>query len=375
MGKVLPCVTKMDGSGTYPHSNPFTSGEVDTTVPIPLQALKDRTVLITGGASGIGASIAIKVAENGGRVIVGDINATLGQEVVAFLRQNYKCDSHHFVHVDVTSWQSQNALFKEAVALSEHGGIDCVIANAGIADHKEHQAFENPPDYSKLANPPPPAYRTFNVNALGALYTTELALAYLSRNPQSTKTNLTPSEGPRDRHLLLVSSIAGVAAVPTIPLYAASKHAVIGLFRSLRLTSATVSGVRVNLIAPYFVDTPILGPEGPLVMAGSGMSRLEDVTNAAVRLVADKGIVGRALMIVSRGTKKDVTAAGLVWRDGDRHGNAVRDFGGLDWEQTDVFTRRMINVTNLVTAGRGWFGFVADIIAFIVMGLMKLIGR
>lgn len=365
----------MNISGVQPYAKPATSGEVDTTAPISFTSLKGRTVVITGGASGIGASIAIKVAENGGNVIIGDVNETLGEEVTAFLRQTYKSESHHFIHLDVTSWQSQANFFKAAANLSEHGGIDCVIANAGIADYPEHQKFENPPDYSKIDNPPAPAHRNFNVNAIGVLYTTELALSYLSRNPQSSKSSIQPSEGPRDRHLLLVSSIAGTAAVPTQPLYAASKHAVIGLFRTLRITSPLVTGVRVNLIAPYFTDTPILGPEGPLLMAGAAMARLEDVTSAAVRLIADKGIMGRALMIVSRGTKEQATAAGITWREGDKHGNAVRDFASMDWEQTEVFTRRMVGITNLISASRGWFGFLADIIAFFVLAFMKLLGR
>lgn len=368
-------MTRMDASGVQPYSSPSSSPEVDTTLPIPLEALKGRTVVITGGASGIGASIAIKVAENGGQVLIGDINTTLGEEVVAYIRQSYKSDSHHFVHLDVTSWQSQTAFFKQAASLSIHGGIDAVIANAGIADHKEQQKFENPPDYSKLESPPQPPYRTFQVNALGVLYTSELALSYLSRNPQSSKCSLTPSEGPRDRHLLLVSSIAGVAAVPNIPTYAAAKHAVVGLFRSLRMTAPTVTGVRVNMINPYFTDTPILGPEGPLVMAGAGMASITDVTNAAVRLIADKAIIGRALMIVSRGTKEQVQAAGIDWKEGDKHGNAVRDFAGRDWEQTDVFTRRMVGITNLVSASRGWVGWLADVIAFFVHALLKLMGR
>lgn len=344
-------------------------------MPIPLESLKDRTVVITGGASGIGASIAIKVAENGGHVIIGDVNTKLAEEVVAYIRQTYKSDDHHFVQLDVTSWESQTAFFKQAASLSTHGGIDAVIANAGIADPNEHRKFLNPPDYSKLDNPEAPPYRTFQVNALGVLYTSELALSYLSRNPQSSKCSLTPSEGPRDRHLLLVSSIAGVAAVPNIPLYASAKHAVVGLFRSLRVSAPKITGVRVNLVCPYFVDTPILGPEGPLFLAGMGMATVGDVTDAAVRLIADKAIVGRSLMIVCRGTKEQVKAAGVEWKEGDKHGNAVRDFAGFDFEQTDVFTRRMIGITNLVSAAKGWAGWFADVIAFFVNIFAKLMGR
>ncbi|ETN45803.1 uncharacterized protein HMPREF1541_09636 [Cyphellophora europaea CBS 101466] len=365
----------MNPAGVQPYCNPITSLPVDTSIPIPLKSLKDRTLVITGGASGIGASIAVKVAENGGNVIIGDVNTTLGQELVAYIRRTTKSDNHHCLHLDVTLWQSQVSFFAEAVSLSPHGGLDCIIANAGIANLTEQKAFEEPIHPSLLDTTKAPPYRTFSVNALGVLYTTDIALSYLKHNPGSSKCELTASDGPRDRHLLLVSSIAGVAAVPTQSIYAAAKHAVVGLFRALRVTAPITAGVRVNMINPYFTDTPILGPEGPLVMAGAAMARIDDVTNAAVRLIADRSIVGRALLIGSRATKAEVEAAGVDWVENDQYGNAVRDIMGDDWKQTDVFVRRLIGVTNLVSAGKGWVGLVADIIAFFVHGMFKLMGR
>ena len=103
-------------------------------------------------------------------------------------------------------------------------------------------------------NPPPPSLAVLDVNLTGVLYTSHLALFYLARNPQSAPADpyCDPAKISRDRHLLLMSSMAGIAPIPTQTLYATSKHAVVGLYRNLRCTSF-FHGVRINLICPYFM--------------------------------------------------------------------------------------------------------------------------
>ncbi|KPI36884.1 5'-hydroxyaverantin dehydrogenase [Cyphellophora attinorum] len=358
-----------------PYQNPPISAPVNTASPIPFESLRSRTVLITGGASGIGASIASTVAQHGGNVIIGDLNDQLGEGLIADLRQISESARHHFIHLDVTSWQSQVAFFKQAAALSPHGGIDTVVANAGIASAEEI-AFVDPPDYANLDDPPPPKHQIMNVNLMGVLYTTELALSYLSRNPGSNRCNDSHSgSGARDRHLLLVSSIAGVVALPSQALYCVSKHAVVGLFRTLRITAPGNNGVRVNMLNPYFTATPIMGSIGPLFMSGAAMAQIEDVAGAAVRMVADKNIVGRALIVISRGSRKEVEGAGLEYIEGDQHGNAVRDMLPDDMIQTDAFVRRMIAVINLRNAGRGWLEFFQDAVRGLVMLARRITGR
>jgi NAD(P)-dependent dehydrogenase (short-subunit alcohol dehydrogenase family) len=356
----------MDDTGVHPYPAHLISQPVDTTKPIPYTSLKSRTVVITGGASGIGAAIATLCAEHGANVIIGDINLSQAESLIATLRQTTSNPHHHALPLDVTSWPSQFTFFQTAASLSPHKGIDTVIANAGVSDYHEGKLFQQPPDYTTMSTPPPPPpNRTVTTNLTGVLYTTHLALSYLSHNPNSTPTK-TPTP-PRDRHLLLVASIAGLAAVPTVPLYAAAKHGVVGLFRALRATTPSTTGVRTNLLLPYFVNTPILGPEGPLVMAGAALAEITDVRDAAVRFIADQSISGSALMVGARPENEDMMRkAGLDWVDGDTHGNCVREVLLQDWEQTDVFVRRMIAVTNLSATARGWGGWVADVLGFFV---------
>lgn len=367
------------------------SDRIDVSKAINHDNIKGKTIIITGGASGIGQACFREWASHGANVIIGDINEKAGAELVAEIRQSSGNPNHHFIPLDVIQWSSQVSFFKQAAGLSPHGGIDCVMANAGIADGPESMAFEDAPDYSKMDNPPPPKMRTLEINLTGVMYTTNLALSYLSRNPGSEKCNPNTHAGKRDRHLILVSSIAGLAALPSQPLYVAAKHGVVGLFRTLRLTTPITNGIRVNMLNPCelrnqqnkspeqllmsgadFIDTPILGPMGAIILAGGGMSTMADVVEATTRLVADQGIIGRALMI---GTKSSPEQANAVGIEHTTEGQAIWDVYSDDFEQTDLFTRRIIGVTNLVTVARGWSGMWADLGKKMSQSFWKTLGH
>ena len=152
----------------------------------------------------------------------------------------------------------------------------------------------------------------------------------------------------------------------------ASKHGVVGLFRALRMTQPIVNGIRVNMLNPYFVDTPILGPGGAQMLAGGAMAKIEDVVDAAVRLIADKAIVGRALQIAARGKILENEQAGLI---PETDGQAIWDVMGHDFEQSDVFTRRIVAVTNIVSAARGWTGILADLASQMISAMKNLVAR
>ncbi|RMZ81013.1 hypothetical protein DV738_g2425, partial [Chaetothyriales sp. CBS 135597] len=361
--------TAMDlSTGVVPFTSITASGPVDLGAAIPTANLRSRTVLITGGASGLGAAMAQRLASHGAYIIIGDLasQTTRATELVAQLRRDSGHENHHFVAADVLSWPSQVALFAAAASLSPHGGIDCVVANAGIADAPEAVKFARPPPPADLAAGaaaaaiPPPALKTVEVDLIGVLYTTYLALSYLPANPASspcspsgTSSN-SNSHTPRDRHLVLVASMAGLMGLATHPLYTAAKHGVVGLFRALRMTAAQTDGIRVNMLCPYFVETPIMGPVGPLLCAGGELGHIDDVAEAAARLVADDRIVGRGLAIGG--------------------GQAIWDVYAHDFEQSDLFTRRVIAVTNIVATARGWTGFVFDIAARLTSPLRRLVG-
>ena len=349
----------------YKHA--IQSPSVDLSKPVNYSNLREKTALITGGASGIGESLAIELAKHQVNVLIADLNASRGTAVVARLRSSSKNNNHHFIHVDVVDWDSQVACFQEAARLSPHGGIDIVVAGAGICDPSENEVFQvNVPNYTKLAKPPAPSLKTLRIDLEGVMYTSTLAMSYLSQNPGSEACAVRHSESSvrsRDRHLILVSSVAGVLAIPANGVYNAAKHGVVGMFRSLRLTAPLLQGVRVNMICPYYVDTPILDARGHVQMLGAAMTKIERVTEALMRLCADDEIVGRALVIGPDGTEEQIKEAGLNDIAGPKMhaGGSILDLQGHDFEQTDLLMRRVMGLMNLVTAARGWTGFFYDI--------------
>jgi NAD(P)-dependent dehydrogenase (short-subunit alcohol dehydrogenase family) len=237
------------------------------------------------------------VVMTGANIIIGDINDARGNEIVGDLRKSTGNKHHYYMHCDVTDWQNQVSLFRQSVKLSPTGGIDAVVANAGVSDGQP-PFFHEVPDYDAIEEPPKPSYKCLEINLIGVMYTSQLALHYLAKNPKSSipSTSLTPAPNTRDRHLLLVGSIASLGPIPTQGQYCASKHGVLGLFRSLRSTTF-VNGVRVNIVLPYFIDTPILPSTARMLLAGGAMGQPQDVVDAGTRLMADTRIIGRSLVI------------------------------------------------------------------------------
>lgn len=331
--------------------------------------VKDKTILITGGASGFGAGFLKRWAKAGANIIIGDVNVQKGDEIIRSLSKETGNRNLHFVHCDVTDWQSQVSFFKEAIRLSPHGGIDTVVANAGIVGHEK---LEQPLGLD-AANPPPPNLSVINVNLIGVLYTAHLALYYLPRNPGSNSANAKcdPANVHRDRHLLLIGSYAGFIPLPGQALYGSSKHAVVGLFRCLRSTSFS-QGVRTNLICPYFIDTPILTPLARVILAGSVVGAVEDVVEAATRLTADPRVVGRAISVGPKLKVVDNKDNG-EWelaedkQDAKSVEKSMWEVYPHDFENNDQFQRTIIGIYNRASQLRGWYGWVVDIIKVLLI--------
>ena len=338
-----------------------TSPRLDLLSPIDSSWVKDKTIVITGGASGIGEGFFKRWAAAGANVIVGDINVEKGARLVHDISRQTGNSNLHFFQCDVTSWQSQVELFQEALERSPHGGIDCVVANAGVSD-KQH-SFEEPQGLDK-PNPPEPSLQVMDVNCTGVLYTTHLALFWLQENPGSAKSD--PKNRSldlkRDRHLLIISSMAGLFPIPSQVQYTASKHALVGIFRGLRGTTFK-HGIRVNMLCPYYIDTPILDTASRLLLAGGVLSDIEPVVEAATRFVADPAIVGKAVTIGPKGNIK-VGDDGR-WDIVDEpagHESKVMEIYADDYKEVELSVRRIVKVLNQVEQTRGWIGWSLDVI-------------
>ena len=194
------------------------------------------------------------------------------------------------------------------------------------------------------------------------MYTAHLAFFYLPRSPRSKNYKLggtaIPSPNSPDRHLLLIGSIASFLPIPVLTQYCVSKHGVLGLFRSLRATSSA-QNIRVNLLCPYFINTPIINGFGRVLLAGAPVGKVDDVVDAATRFMADTRIVGRALAI---GPKIQVDEEGNLLLKGEGEEAAVHEVYAHDFEEVDAFTARFIRVVNNLEAAKGWVGWAGDMV-------------
>ncbi|KAL4917415.1 hypothetical protein BDW62DRAFT_184021 [Aspergillus aurantiobrunneus] len=259
-----------------------------------LATLQGKSAIITGGASGLGLATAQKWAEAGAYVTIADI-----QEPTTAVHASHV----HYVQCDVTSWESQVAAFKSALRFSPTGSLDIVACFAGTAiapgNQVDHVLAAGIP--SLEFDPPRPSIRNVEVNLVGSYYTSWLGLYYL-RVPGSQP------EQPRDKSLLFCASIGAYMDSPKASTYPASKFGVRGLFRSTRAQTQQL-GVRCNLLAPWFFDTPLIAPiKNAMAARGIDMAKVlsfttvEACVDAASYCAASPELHGRALAVQPEGT-------------------------------------------------------------------------
>ncbi|KAJ9651279.1 hypothetical protein H2198_009433 [Neophaeococcomyces mojaviensis] len=193
------------------------------------------SALITGGASGMGLSVATHLVSQGWNVCIVDFNETSGQEVAERLGKQAQGQDHvQFVKVDVTDYEQQAKAFVETWA--RWGRLDFVFANAGFGDKQDFYAqAEERADGS----PAKPNISVIDVCLLGVVYSAFLALHYFRKN-----------DGKKGK-LVSTSSLCGLYPGEGIPLYTAAKHGVVGLTRAMaRKLAQSGESITVNCICP-----------------------------------------------------------------------------------------------------------------------------
>jgi meso-butanediol dehydrogenase / (S,S)-butanediol dehydrogenase / diacetyl reductase len=188
-----------------------------------MRGLKEKRVLITGGASGIGAATAARFLEEGSQVCVLDRDA----ESCKAIRHQLPALSEAII-ADVTDLMQVEAAFAEAVRAL--GAIDVLINNAGISIR--HNFLDiTPEDWD----------RTIAVNLTGVFYVAQTAARHMSERGSGI--------------ILQTASTNGMMGYPYYADYNATKAAVIELTRSMALELAPK--IRVCAVAPGYVLTPM----------------------------------------------------------------------------------------------------------------------
>ncbi|KAF2845548.1 NAD(P)-binding protein [Plenodomus tracheiphilus IPT5] len=258
---------------------------------LDMSTLQDRSVLVTGAAAGIGLAIAAKLAEIGAWVTISDIQDQVGQAAATNLvAKGYRVQ---FVHCDVKSYQAQVNAFKRAIEFGE-GHLDIVIPNAGVMAEKN--LFDMVPAEAPTMDSPPPPEPSFlgvDVNLHAAYNTCYLAMHYF-RLPRNTTAVFKPN-------IILISSLAGYVGYPSSTTYSTSKFCVRGLFYGIRDRAVRSSPpVRVNLVAPWYIDTAMtqtpefLQSEASLLLNVMGYVPMERVVDPVLRFCVDDKLHGRA---------------------------------------------------------------------------------
>ena len=191
------------------------------------QMFRNNVAVITGASSGIGRSLALRLAEQGAFLVLAARSKERLTEVAT------QCEARGgralAVPTDVTDPVQCQKLAEHAV---EHfGRIDTLVNNAGIAMIARFDQVRELSLYDRI----------MRVNYLGSVYCTHFCLPYLKQ-----------SRG----HIVVIASIAGRTGVPLYSAYSASKHAMIGFFESIRIELKS-AGVGVTLILPDFVSSGI----------------------------------------------------------------------------------------------------------------------
>ena len=220
-------------------------------------------VVVTGGGSGIGAAIAHRFAERGDHVVVVDINTESGSAVAMETKGTFE-------HLDVTDSDSWNAF------ASKHHDAEYVFLNAGTTTHPGAEltgSFDTPS--IPLADTGVDAYKRVSaINIDGVVFG---AMAYV---PHMVRRG--------SGHIIATASMAGLLPFPQEPLYALTKHAVVGFVRSMGV-ALDPYGVKMSGICPGFVQTNLLTDEVLGVIRAFGLPVInpDRVADTAERVVDD----------------------------------------------------------------------------------------
>jgi NAD(P)-dependent dehydrogenase (short-subunit alcohol dehydrogenase family) len=245
---------------------------VETPRGDEMNKFKNKTAVVTGGASGIGRALCVALGNKGAIVTVADLNQEGARKVAETIVT--LGGSATAVRLDVTNKEDVAALLNKQVQL--HGRLDYIFNNAGIGNigDERDKTFD---DWKKI----------IDINLMGVVYGALTAYSIMAEQGSG--------------HIVNTASIAGLTPVATEVAYATTKHAVVGLSHSLRVEGAAL-GVKVSAICPGVIDTPffktapVLNADKKAFMESLKFLTMKDVDKAAKIIL--RGVARNKALIV-----------------------------------------------------------------------------
>lgn len=220
-----------------------------TSLPVPMQTLSGRVVLVAGAGSGIGRATAVMCAERGAKVAVADLLLPAALETQQLLSSANPATESEAIGVDVADEASVTAMINAVI--SRFGRLDCALNAAGIEGDRAPLHVSSVDNFDKV----------LAVNLRGAYLCMRAEIAQMLKQQAADQTvSSSASQAPIDMlnySIVNVSSSAGQAGMPEFSAYSASKHGINGLTRSAAKEYAS-KGIRVNALCPSTTDTPMV---------------------------------------------------------------------------------------------------------------------
>ncbi|RIB23132.1 hypothetical protein C2G38_2242872 [Gigaspora rosea] len=248
--------------------------------------IKDKVIILTGGANGFGAALARRFVSEGTRIIIGDIDRKAGEELITELNQNNEVIAI-FIFCDVTNFDHLSQLFD--TAQNTFGGVDIVCNNAGIGKINEFHDQTN--DWVK----------TIDVNLNAVIKGTQLGIQYLKKRGGGVIIN--------------TASMSAFYPMSYAPIYSTTKCAIVGFTQALRDLKDT-DKIRINAVAPSFFDSNLTqmllkSEKYGQVVKNFGIVSIDDVIDAFIRIIQDDKLAGEIIAVTTNHKSKIISKSSL----------------------------------------------------------------
>lgn len=264
-----------------------------------MNRLKNKIALITGGAKGLGASIAQHFFNEGAEVIICDINIDKAQKTANKLNGNA-------YYMDVSNSSSVQNVFRKIETKFKH--LDILVNNAGINGFEKRQDLlderikinnQQSKEFSETGKIE--SHFDVTVNMSDEEWITMISI-HLNGTFFCTREALKIMNKVNKGSIINMGSVLGTTGGPSSPHYSAAKAAILGFTRATARELAS-RNIRVNAIAPGYIDTDMtssLGDVKKIVKSGTPMKKfgeVEDISWAAVYLASEeaKFVTGQTL--------------------------------------------------------------------------------